>query len=165
MRSMNNAAEEVRQTQTHDKDLIVGTGVSVDGTWQRRGFSSLNGEVAAISIDTSKVIDVACLSKYCQGCISMEPYKDSDPERYALWNSDHKCSINHTGSAPAMEKAGAQLIFQHSITDRKLKYTEFYGNGDSKSFAAVKYTYEVPMHKRECIGHVQKRVGNRWRKF
>ena len=126
--------------QTHDKDVIVETGVSVDGTWQRRGFSSLNGAVAAISIDTGKVIDVPCLSKYCQGCISMELYKDSDPERYELWNSEHKCSINHTGSAPAMEKAGAQLIFQHSITNRKLKYTEFYGDGDSKSFAAVKDT-------------------------
>ena len=42
MRSMNEAAEEVRRTQTH-KDLMVETGVSVDGTWQRRGVSSLNG--------------------------------------------------------------------------------------------------------------------------
>ena len=104
MRSMNDGAEEVLQTQTHDKDVIVGTAVSVDGTWQRRGFISLNGAVAAISIDTGKVIDVACLSKYCQGFqgISMEFYKDSDPERYEFWNSDHKCSINHAGSAPAM---------------------------------------------------------------
>ena len=52
MRSMDEAAEEVRQTQTSNKDLIVETGVSVDGTWQRRGFSSLNGAVAALSIDS-----------------------------------------------------------------------------------------------------------------
>ena len=55
----------------------------------------------------------------------MEMYKVSDPGRYELWKMDHKCSINHTGSAPAMEKAGAQIIFQRSITDRKFKYTEF----------------------------------------
>ena len=30
--------------------------VSVDGTWQKRGFSSLNGVVAAISVNTGKVI-------------------------------------------------------------------------------------------------------------
>ena len=48
---------------------------------------------------------------------------------------------NQTGSAPAMEKAGAQIIFQRSIIDGKFKYTEFYGDGDSKSFSAVKDTY------------------------
>ena len=64
-----------------------------------------------------------------------------------------------------MEKAREQLIFQHSIANRKLKYTEFHGDGDNKSFAAVKNTYDVPMHKRECIVHVQKRVGNRLRKL
>ena len=32
MRSMKDAAEEVRETQTHDKDVIVESGVSVDGT-------------------------------------------------------------------------------------------------------------------------------------
>ena len=125
MRSMDKAAEEVRQTQTSNKDLIVETGGSVDGTRQRRGFSSLNGAVAALSIDSGKVIDIACFSRYCQGCINMEMYKVSDPGRYELWKMDHKCSINHTGSAPAMEKAGAQIIFQRRITDRKFKYTEF----------------------------------------
>ena len=34
MRSMDEAAEEVRQTQTSNKDLILETGGSVDGTWQ-----------------------------------------------------------------------------------------------------------------------------------
>ena len=36
----------------HDADCddnIVDTGISVDGTWQKRGFTSLNGVVAAIS--------------------------------------------------------------------------------------------------------------------
>ena len=94
----------------------------------------------------------------------MEIFKYSDPARYELWKTDHKCSINHTGSAPAMEKAGEQIIFQRSITDRKLKYTEFYGDGDRKSFTAVN-KYDVPMHKRECIGHIQKRKGNRLRKL
>ena len=37
--TMNDAAEEIRKADPN----IVDTGVSVDGSWQRRGFSSLNG--------------------------------------------------------------------------------------------------------------------------
>ena len=41
----------------------VNCGVSCDGTWQKRGFSSRNGCVTAISIDTEKVLDVDTLSR------------------------------------------------------------------------------------------------------
>ncbi|GFU81776.1 hypothetical protein TNCV_3086881 [Trichonephila clavipes] len=43
-------------------------GVSVDGTWQRKGHLSLNGCVSVISIDTSKVLDIEVLSKMCRLC-------------------------------------------------------------------------------------------------
>ena len=42
--------------------------VSVDGIWQKRGFSSLNGVVAAISIDTGKVVDCEIMARYCKAC-------------------------------------------------------------------------------------------------
>ena len=52
--SMNAAAEDIkaREATSADEHLhnYIDTGVSVDGTWQRRGFSSLNGAVAAISM-------------------------------------------------------------------------------------------------------------------
>ena len=38
--------------------------VSVDETWQRKGFTSLNGGVTAISIDSRKVFDTAILFKF-----------------------------------------------------------------------------------------------------
>ena len=76
-----------------------------------------------------------------------------------------KCSINLAGSAPAMEE-GMKQIFSRSISDRKPSYTEYYGNGDSKGFASAKDTYHpIPVIKRECIGQIQKRVGNRLRKL
>ncbi|GFT41063.1 uncharacterized protein TNCV_1098271 [Trichonephila clavipes] len=53
---MNDAAKGIRQFKKSIHD-IVNCGVSVDGTWQRRGFSSLNGCVSAISVDTGKIID------------------------------------------------------------------------------------------------------------
>lgn len=37
--------------------------VAIDGTWQKRGHTSLNGVVTATSFDTGKVIDVSVMSK------------------------------------------------------------------------------------------------------
>ena len=50
--------------------------------------------------------------------------------------------------------------------DKGLIYTGYYGNGDSKGFHKAKDVYPgVSVVKYECIGHVQKRVGNRLRKL
>ncbi|GFU41003.1 uncharacterized protein TNCV_4645761 [Trichonephila clavipes] len=49
---------------------------------------------------------------------------------------------------------------------RRLQYTQYYGDGDSKAFMSVKDTYGLnSVTKFECIGHVQKRVGSRLRKL
>ena len=53
-RSMMTAVNELRIKSNLNETDIIDTGVSVDGTWQRRGFSSLNGVVAVISIDSSQ---------------------------------------------------------------------------------------------------------------
>ena len=71
---------------------------------------------------------------------------------------------NHRGSAGAMEVVGTKRIFQRSIEKHGLRYVKFLGDGDSKSFPAVVDTYDgLKVEKLECIGHVQKRVGNRLR--
>ena len=44
-------------------------GISCDGTWQRRGHSSLNGCVTVKSIDTWKVLDVEALTTLCKEAI------------------------------------------------------------------------------------------------
>ncbi|GFX36502.1 uncharacterized protein TNCV_1043141 [Trichonephila clavipes] len=62
--------------------------VAVDGTWQKRGYTSLNGVVTVTSIDTGKVIDVDILSKYC-ACKNLPFMKD--------------CKWNYVGSSGAME--------------------------------------------------------------
>ena len=60
----------------------------------------------------------------------MEMYKTSDPNRHELWREMRKYSINLAGSAPGMEE-GVKQIFSRSISDIKLSYTEYYGDGDS----------------------------------
>ena len=120
---------KAREATSADEHLhnYIDTGVSVDGTWQRRGFSSLNGTVAAISMVNGKILDLDTLTRYCQGCVTINAYKVSHPERYELLKADHieTCSINHKGSAPAMEVAGATTIFGRSMEKHNLRYIHF----------------------------------------
>lgn len=160
-KSMTDAAVEVRR--------VVGSaecGVSGDGTWQKRGHSSLNGCVSVISVDTGKVIDVEALSSSCKSCKTKSKLRQ-DSASYQEWKANHtSCQANHEGSAGSMETVGLYRIFERSKAKRDLKYLQYYGDGDSKSYAAVKDMYgKDSVQKLECIGHVQKRVGCRLRKL
>ncbi|GFV78889.1 uncharacterized protein TNCV_4079891 [Trichonephila clavipes] len=149
---MNEAAAEIHEKKNFDE--VVQCGVSVDGTSQRRGHLSLNGCVSAISIDTGKVLDMEVMSKMCRLCLKKHENRIA-----------HECE-KHVGSSGAMEPVGVYRIFERSAETRKLQYVHFYGDGDSKSFDAVKNIYgENSVKKFECIGHIQKRVGSRLRKL
>ena len=97
----------------------------------------------------------------------MQSVKKTKPIHYEIWKANHKCSLNYKGSSPNMEKVGAVNIFERSVTKYGLRYTDFYGDGDSKISSAVEKIYgnDKPVMKKECIGHYQKRVGNRLRKM
>ena len=64
-----------------------------------------------------------------------------------------------------METAGATKIFSSSNEKHGLYYTYFYGNGNSRTYLAVKYIYgsSKPVKKLERVSHYQKRVGSRLR--
>ncbi|GFY14283.1 uncharacterized protein TNCV_3614711 [Trichonephila clavipes] len=53
------ATEIVAKKQNLSSDIVK------CGTWQRRGYTSMNGCVAAISVDTGKVLDIEVMSSYC----------------------------------------------------------------------------------------------------
>ena len=57
-----------------------------------------------------------------------------------------------------METLGVVGIFQRSIQKHRLRFTSFYGDGDSKSYSAVRNIYGENnlVTKFECIGHYQK---------
>ncbi|GFU11406.1 uncharacterized protein NPIL_323501 [Nephila pilipes] len=59
--SMAEAVHEAVEENDGGRDIAV----AVDGSWQKRGFSSKNGVVTVTSVDTGKVIDVEILSKHC----------------------------------------------------------------------------------------------------
>mgnify|MGYP001797974972 FL=1 len=67
-----------------------------------------------------------------------------------------------------METEGIKKIFSRSEQKYSLQYTEYYGDGDSKGYNVVRNTYSekgVEVVKKECVGHVQKRVGTALRKL
>ena len=99
--------------------------VSCDGTWQRRGYSSLNGVLAIISVDTGKVIDYEVVSKKCAQCTSWGSRKDT--EEYATY--ENQCLINHQGSAGTMESNGVVACFERSVDKYNVRYAQYLGDG------------------------------------
>ena len=109
--SMIEAAADLKQQKGSD------VGVSFDGSWQKRGYSSLNGVDTAILVTTWKVLDCEVLPHYCKNCSQHTPLKEINPDEYAAWKVDHenKCQLNHDGSASSMERAAAVKIFSRSV--------------------------------------------------
>lgn len=162
--SLSNAASQA--VGTRDENGVADVMASFDGTWQRRGYSSLNGVVVAIS--SGKVVDYEVLAKVCMQCRYWSKKKKGD--EYNEWKLHHKCTINHKGSAGSMEVEGVKRMYQRSVIERNLRYTIYLGDGDSKAFDTVKELAVYPERpgapeKAECVGHVQKRVGTRLRTY
>ena len=153
---MNSAAENVRQMNneiTVDNETIVDIVVSSDGTWQKRGHDSLNGVVTIIRNDVRQCIDYRVLStKKCNACSKWETKKDA--VEFEKFISEHECSINHRGSAGSVEAKGVVECFQLSVENRKLQYTKFIGDGDSKTHTSI-FTADpypgVKVEKLECM--------------
>ena len=125
----------------NDSTSIVDTSVSCDGSWQRRGYSSLNGVVTAISMTNGKVLDIERMSRACKACLLKETLKLNNPVAYDEWKNNHICKYNYKGTAGNMEPVGAKRIWERSEEKHKLRYIEFYGDGDTKSFTTVQDTY------------------------
>lgn len=149
--SMNQGVQEAVVENDGNRDLAV----AVDGSWQKRGFTSKNGIVTITSVDTGKVLDVEIFSKHCT-C----PNKKNHLEG---------CKRNFEGYSGKMEVDGAVSMFQRSESKHEVRYVKYLGDGDSKAFDSVVgnnvYGDECPIKKLECIGHVQKRMGTRLRRL
>ncbi len=164
---MTNAAKEVHESTDSEKpgdDGIVDAAVSFDGTWAKRGFTSLTGVVFVISVDTGKVLDYHCLSKFCQKCSLKKSKCKDDTKKFQDWQVEHiasgECDINFEGSSPAMECEGAVVLWKRSIEKNNMHYKWMVSDGDSKAHSAVEDIYgeNCKVEKLDCVGHVQKRM-------
>lgn len=167
------AAKEEKDDTCMENDLTDTTDVIVsgDGTWKRRGFASLFGVTTLIGYYSGKVLDVFVKSSYCKSCESWKHKLTT--EEYYEWHSKHvednNCSANHEGAAGNMEAASILEMFQRSLEKYGLRYTSYIGDGDSKTFTKIvnskPYGEDVVITKKECVGHVQKRMGTRLREL
>lgn len=163
-KSMRDAVEEVKQFYEPEMDGICNIGVSGDGTWRRRGYSSAYGVVAALSTVTGKALDVEVMSKECRECMGWRA-KEGGVEFQEWWEGhQHCCQANHYGSSGSMDATGMLSIFQRSEENHSVCYTEFLGDGNSKAHKLIVEQAvhgDVEVKKLECVGHVQKRLGSR----
>ena len=162
--SMLRECENIRAGK--NQNAVVDAMVAIDGTWQKRGYSSLNGVVVATSTN-GKVVDLHVMSKFCKACELWERKKGTN--EFEEWKAGHCCKINHKASSGAMEAAGAVEIFKRSVERSKLQFTQYIGDGDTEAFGKViescPYGPDVIIEKLECVGHIQKRLGTRLRKL
>ena len=123
------------QMNCRGSSQIVDIWVTVDGRWQRRGYTLMNGVVVAVSVDMGKVLDIEVLSRFCKSCSSLGRILKDDPQEFDT------CHVNYTGTAPAIEVEGAKRMFERSITNRSICYTSYYGGGDRKAYETVNFVY------------------------
>ncbi|XP_011873476.1 PREDICTED: uncharacterized protein LOC105565135 [Vollenhovia emeryi] len=130
---MSNAVEEEKK-RCAEKGQRNEITVSGDGSWRKRGFSSLFGIVSLIGWYTGKVLDIVVKSKYCKACEYWK--KKEDTAEYKEWIETHEenCQSNHEGSAGRMEVDGVLKMFQRSEELHNVKYANYVGDGDSKTF-------------------------------
>ena len=131
---MKNAAFEVKEKLSKNienlVDQVIDCDVSFNGSWQKRGYSSKNGIVSAITNDNGKVLDFTVVTKKCKACKYWEKKKETpENEQFLL---EHDYSINHEKSSTSMESAGAVTIFNWSIACNKLRHKTCIGDGDTQ---------------------------------
>ena len=143
--------------------------VSFDGTWAKRGHTSLFCVVFVVSVDSGEVLDYHMLSKHCKACSQWESKRVASPFEYNDWKLKHlqsgDCTINFEGSSPAMEMEGASVLWHRSVRKHNFRYKYMLSDGDSKAFHRVSndkpYGSDFEISKLDCIGHIQKRMGKR----
>lgn len=150
-------------------DELCNVTVSFDGSWHKRGHTSLYGIAAVIEVNTGLILDYTVLSKYCHMCsIKETEFKGKETPEFQRWFPTHECCINHAGSSNAMETVAARILWERS-EERGFRYTGFLSDGDSKAFSLVSdlalYGPEYPIAREECVNHAHKRMGGALRKL
>ena len=165
---LESAGQRLRQLIMEENGVSDSTdiidAVSFDGTWAKRGFTSLTGVVFAISVDTGEVLDYHVTSKSCRKCSLKKSQCEGDVEQFEEWRREHlasgDCDINFEGSSPAMEAEGASVLWNRSINLHNMRYKWMVSDGDSKAFSTARNVYDdCEVIKLDCVGHVQKRMG------
>lgn len=131
---------------------------------KKRGYTSLFGVALLIGYYSGKVIAVVVKSAYCKMCESWA--KKLDTNEHEEWKKTHEptCLANHSGSSGKIEVDAMQEMFERFEKLHGIKYVNYIGNGDSKTYSALVKLFNYVI-KKECIGHVQKQMDSRLRQL
>lgn len=165
---LSKSREIVHETHTQlnaqsDTD-IVDIMASYDGTYHKRGFTSLYGLGFVFDVITGLIVDYEVMSKYCHQCVCSENFFGSDTPDFDIWFQHHKnsgeCGKNYSGSSVSMEVAAADILWRRSVEDCKMRYLTLLSDGDAKTFRHLsnEKIYNDDIQKEECINHVSKRM-------
>lgn len=109
--------------------------------------------VSVTNMVTGQVMEVECLSRHCPN-----------------WNlkvkKEHQCKNNYTGTSEGVEWSGFAAMFNRSVEQNGIRYTQYLGDRDCKAFQHVHlkpYGNAATIEKLKCEGHVKKRMGARLR--
>ncbi|XP_014474846.1 PREDICTED: uncharacterized protein LOC106744513 [Dinoponera quadriceps] len=138
-----NAIAKERQKNAEAGNEETHLSVSGDGSWKRRGFSSLFGIATLIGKYTHKVLDFVVKSSFCQSCSNWASKKGTN--KYDIWHDTHEqhFNINHIGSADKMEVDCMKEMFCRSES-HGVKYATYIGDGDTKTFQALLNFHHEP---------------------
>ena len=128
-----------------------------DGTWEKRGYTSLYGVTSLIGYYYGKILDICVKSAYCKQCeVWNEKMHSSE---YQGWYESHEesCSANHSSSSGKMEVDAVIEMFKRSVEEFGIVYKNYISDGNSKSFTGL---LKSPLYgsleicKKDCIGHM-----------
>ena len=163
--SMQNAVNEFRfieaegELPVSDNEKVSDITISGDGSWQKRGHSSLSGVVTIIADASEKCLDNRVLSKTRSSCQYERSVKKLNQNCTKLFLT-LMTFINHKVSSGFMEASDIVEFFMTS--ESKLRYTHYIGDGYSKTHIEIVKSdpYNgLKVEKLECVGHVRKQVG------
>ncbi|XP_070174254.1 uncharacterized protein [Littorina saxatilis] len=152
-----------------DPQETIAITVLFDGTWQKRGFTSLYGVGVVIDVLTGLVVDFHVMSKYCHAC-KLQEAQNLPAEEMEAWRAAHapKCCRNHHASSKAMEQEATKVLWGRSVRSHNFRSTEMLCDGDSSAFKAVVELDLYPgvhVEKLDCINHAHKHMGSALRKL
>ena len=93
-------------------NAVVDVGVTIDASWCSRGWTATDAVIAAISVDTGKVVDVVHMSSSCSECKKMEKRRSEGDLEYLAWLNSHEsnCFLNHEGSSAVSQNKLKRLL-------------------------------------------------------
>ncbi|GBM49384.1 hypothetical protein AVEN_32515-1 [Araneus ventricosus] len=155
---------ELASPSDKNEDIIDIT-VSYDGTWQKRGHTSLYCIAIVADILTVVVIDYEILSKYCPEYTTAKRDLGEHNVDFSIWYKAHKpeSSENYVGSSNAMDVKAAEIFWTRSIENCSMRYMNVLSDCDSKTYQHLLeldvYDDGMKISKEKCLNHVAKRLG------